>query len=170
MELLQHIPDFLTPFEIGALASLGMAETHLWEAGRQGTGYERLALRSLVDQDPVYAYLADRALRAIGAPHENHWDMWIIRYPSGSSIPPHRDEAAIYGLRHRRLNALVRAPRAGGDFVVENKVFPLAVGDAVLFYPDDVHHSVTQVDDVRLVFSVGAWLETKPFPVETRTL
>lgn len=156
---MQLLPGFMSPFEIAALASLGMAETHLWETGRQGTGYERLALRSLVDQDPLYAYLADRALRLIGAPHENHWDMWIIRYPDGSHIPPHKDEATVFGLRHRRLNALVRAPRAGGDFVADGQVVPLAVGDAVLFYPDETEHSVSKVDDVRLIFSVGAWLE-----------
>ena len=160
MELFQLIPDFLTPSEIDALASLGMAETSLWETGRPGTGYERLALRSLVAHDALYGRLADRALRDIGAPHENHWDMWILRYPDGSWIPPHRDEATVFGLRHRRLNALVCPARAGGDFVVNNNlVVPLAVGEAVLFYPDEVEHSVTKVDGVRLIFSVGAWLE-----------
>lgn len=166
----QLLQEFLTSFEIEALDSLGMAETPLWEAGRQGTGYERLALRSLVDQDPLYGHLADRALRAIGAPHENHWDMWIIRYPDGSSIPPHKDEATIYGLRHRRLNALVRRPHAGGDFIVGRTAFALSAGDAVLFYPDEVTHEVTKVEGVRLVFSVGAWLETKPFSIEKHTL
>lgn len=155
---MQLLPDFLTPFEIDAMASLGMADTILWETGRQGTGYERLALRSLIAHDSLYGRLSDRALRLIGAPHANHWDMWIIRYPDGSHIPPHRDEATVFGLRHRRLNALVRAPRAGGEFVADGKVVPLAVGDAVLFYPDETEHSVSKVDDVRLIFSVGAWL------------
>ena len=162
------IPSFLSQFEIDALASLGMAETHLWEPGRQGTGYERLALRSLVDQDPLYGGLARRALAEIGGTgwdgkvqvvHEGHWDMWIIRYPDGSYIPPHKDEATVFGLRHRRLNALVRAPARGGELVAGGDLIQMRVGDGLLFYPDETEHAVSKVEGVRLVFSVGAWLE-----------
>jgi hypothetical protein len=152
------IDNFLSPFEIAVLANLSVGETHLWERGRQETGYEKLDLRSLATQDIVYKNLADRALALIGAPHDNHWDMWLLRYPDGAHIPPHRDEAAVFGLHHRRLNALVQAPRAGGDLWMNGTVVPLTVGNGVLFYPDRVEHAVSQVTGTRAVFSVGAWI------------
>jgi hypothetical protein len=34
----------------------------------------------------------------------------------------------------------------------------LAVGDAVLFFPDQEVHEVTKVAGSRLLFSVGAWV------------
>ena len=46
----------------------------------------------------------------------------------------------------------------GGELFVDGAKIELAVGDAVLFFPDQEVHEVTIVSGQRLMFSVGAWV------------
>ncbi len=145
------IPAFLTAEEIAAL--MARATSDGWKPGRQGTGYDILPLRGV----PELAGLIARGLARIGTPFEDYWDVYLIRYVDGSSIPPHTD-AAQHGRRHRRINAVLAQAREGGELFVDGALVPLAVGDAVLFSPDEEVHEVTKVAGSRLLFSVGAWV------------
>ncbi len=141
------LPQFLSPADIAELLARDTGDG--WKPGRQGTGYDILPL--------ARDALAYRALAHVGTPFEDYWDVYLIRYRDGSHIPPHTDDAQ-HGRRHRRLNALLTAPRAGGELWIAGARVSLAVGDAVVFEPDRDVHSVTRVDGERLLFSVGAWV------------
>ena len=143
------LPAFLSAADIAEL--LARRDDSGWKPGRQGTGYDILPLPRVAEG------VVARALAHVGTPFEDHWDVYLIRYAHGSHIPPHRD-AAEHGRRHRRLNALLAAPRAGGRLFVDGTEVVLAVGDAVVFEPSAELHEVTPVDGERLLFSVGAWV------------
>ena len=147
--MFEVVPGFLSAAEIAELC----AREHDagWKPGRQATGYDILPLAR------ERTGLVARALVHVGTPFEDYWDVYLIRYQDGSHIPPHRDDAQ-HGRRHRRLNALLRAPRSGGELWIAGTRVELAVGDAVAFDPDLDEHSVTRVDGDRLLFSVGAWV------------
>lgn len=149
------IPAFLTPGEIAALRV--RASRDGWKPGRQGTGYDILPLRDVAELAPLVAPLIARALSRLGTPYEDFWDCYLIRYLDGSSIPKHTD-AAQHERRHRRINAVLEQARTGGELFVDGAKIDLAVGDAVLFFPDQEVHEVTQVGGSRLLFSVGAWV------------
>ena len=140
---------FLSPSEIAELVAL--AGSPGWKPGRQGTGYDILPLPRAREG------LVARALVHVGEPFQDYWDVYLIRYADGSFIPPHTDDAQ-HGRRHRRLNALLVAPRAGGELTIAGTRVDLALGDAVVFDPDRDVHAVTRVDGERLLFSVGAWI------------
>ena len=145
------IPAFLSADEVIALRARATADG--WTPGRQGTGYDILPLRGIPELAPLIA----RALARLGTPFEDYWDVYLIRYADGSSIPPHTDTAQ-HGRRHRRINAVLEQARAGGELFVDGAKVELAVGDAVLFFPDHELHEVTRVTGSRLLFSVGAWI------------
>jgi len=95
-----------------------------WQPGRQGTGYKKL----LVAQG-------------------RHWDLYVLDYPAGTSIPTHLDP--VPGRRHWRANLVVWGERAfEGDTV-------LRVGPFVVFRPDVMPHAVTTVRRRRIVLSLG---------------
>jgi predicted 2-oxoglutarate/Fe(II)-dependent dioxygenase YbiX len=146
------LPAFLTAAEIAAL--LAQAASSGWKPGRQGTGYDILPLELPTEPGSLVA----RSLALLGTPYQHYWDVYLIRYLDGSHIPPHVDDAQ-HGKRHRRLNAVLRQAARGGELRVDGAVVPLAVGDAVRFYPDREVHEVTAVEGSRLLFSVGAWIE-----------
>ncbi|MDQ3336964.1 MAG: 2OG-Fe(II) oxygenase [Myxococcota bacterium] len=141
------IRAFLAADEVAALIAL--ASQPGWLAGRQGTGYDKLPLAD----HP----LVPRAIAVLGTPYENYWDVYLLRYVDGAHVPDHVD-AAQHGRRHRRLNAVLAQPRAGGALFIDDVLVELAVGDAVLFDPDREVHRVSPVEGTRLVFSVGAWI------------
>jgi len=95
-----------------------------WELGRQGTGYFKLRL-------------------AQGA----RWDLYLLRYPPGSSVPPHRD--SVRGKAHWRTNLLLW----GQDAFVGAAW--LRVPRLVVFRPDITEHEVAPVSRLRLVLSLG---------------
>lgn len=120
-----------------------------WSAGRQGTGYDKLDLTATplpVDVAP----LIERALAELGGPFVGH-DVWLLRYPEGTHIPPHRDENGRGD--HHRLNVLLTGP---GALRLDGEPVELRAGDAIVFRPDQVNHSVDAVETERWVFSVGA--------------
>ena len=95
-----------------------------WQPGSQGTGYRKL--------------LVARGRR---------WDLYVLDYPSGTSIPTHVDP--VPGRRHWRANLVMWGERAfDGDAV-------LRLGPLVLFRPDVMPHGVTKVSRRRVVLSFG---------------
>lgn len=162
--------EFKGPYEVFAFLTdsdceylRGIADAaNGWTPGRQNTGYNVLPLFRWQHIGRV-SELIDRALAVIereilGDPSQfdKNWDAYLVWYPNGTSIPTHRDKIG-FG-HHRRLNALITAPTSGGELIIEGKVVDLQRGFAVMFHPDEVDHSVTEVLGERLVFSVGAVL------------
>ncbi len=103
-----------------------------WQSGRQGTGYDKLLLL-------VNPFLVP-------------FDLYILRFPDGTEIPPHRDP--VTGKRHYRLNIILKRPRAGGEFICLDPIFETK--RIKLFRPDVSMHSVTKVQGgSRYVLSLG---------------
>jgi hypothetical protein len=127
-----------------------------WLPGRQATAYDKLPLAIDADADAWLAALAARSRVAMGDPATSAWDHYLLRYRVGASVPRHVDPSLAAGLRHLRLNAVVRACDAGGVLSLDGAEVALAAGDAVVFRPDRVVHAVTSVGaGERLVWSVG---------------
>lgn len=106
-----------------------------WEAGRQGTGYEKLKLINR------WRYFSKFKL-----------DLYLLRYPVGSGIPKHRDPVPDHS--HYRLNVYLWNAKAGGipehaEVIIHNRFF-------TLFRPDLHIHSVSPVTKgIRYVLSFG---------------
>jgi hypothetical protein len=82
-------------------------------------------------------------------------DMHLIQYPTGSSIPPHKDKAN-FDQRHYRLNIEVKRPKKGGKFECGKCIFRF--WRIAFFRPDVEAHSVTKIEaGKRYVLSFG-WL------------
>lgn len=108
-----------------------------WKLGRQETGYEALPL------------IISKRLRL---------DCYILRYRTGTGIPPHKDPAPA-GTRHFRLNIIIWPARKGGELSCESYLYRL--GPIKFFRPDLAKHSVSPVEEgVRYVFSLG-WLRNE---------
>ena len=105
-----------------------------WQEGRQNSGYRILTLINNT---------------------RFKFDMHLIHYPTGSSIPPHKDKAN-FDQRHYRFNIEVKRSKKGGKFECDKCIFRW--WRIALFRPDEQKHSVTQIEEgTRLVFSIG-WL------------
>ncbi len=142
--------DFITQVEMNDLWEF--IYTARYEPGRIGTRYEK----ALVDnrEDVRFRDLTKRALRALDVPEDHGHDCWIIRYPIGSYIPPHRDDAP-FGSAHWRLNALIQRDKHA-KFSIAGREVDLQERDAIVFEPSAYTHSVAEVFDcTRYVFSVG---------------
>lgn len=144
------LPGFLTSSELDALIELERDLT--FAPGRQGTGYEKAAVDARAH--PQITALLLRSQRALGMTEGADFDCWLLRYPAGSEIPPHRDDAPR-NAEHWRLNAAVVQPAEGGELTVDGARVALAPGDAIVFRPDAQTHAVSRVSGVRLVWSVG---------------
>jgi hypothetical protein len=115
-----------------------------WQRGRQSSGYDKLLLAGTLWPLPC--------------------DCYLLRFPTGASVPPHTDRVSLG--RHYRLNIILRAPRRGGEFVCAR---PIHAGRRIkLFRPDVEEHSVTMIEEgTRWVLSIG-WVrgarggETRP--------
>ena len=106
-----------------------------WEAGRQGTGYEKLTLFRVGDR----------------------LDAYLIHYPEGSHIPPHIDP--VPGRKHFRLNLELWRARRGGEFVGRTVA---RLGRLMLIRPDRDEHEVTKIESgKRIVFSAGWTIKRK---------
>lgn len=105
-----------------------------WQRGRQGSGYDKMLL--LTTTSPIV------------------FDSYLIRYPIGSSIPPHIDP--VTGHHHYRLNIIIKRSIGGGEFICSNPIF--STSRIKFFQPDRCEHSVTEVQgSKRYVLSIG-WL------------
>jgi hypothetical protein len=109
-----------------------------WERGRQETGYDKCLL--------------------VQSPLPIPFDCYLLRYPDGSEIPPHRDP--VSGGRHFRLNIVLKPARSGGHFVCADPLLDL--GPIKLFRSDKSNHSVTRVvGGSRYVLSIGWVLKSR---------
>jgi hypothetical protein len=98
-----------------------------WQVGRQGTGYRKLLLAQ-----------------------GRRWDLYVIDYPPGTSIPRHVDPVA--GRQHWRANLRLW----GEDAFDGEAVFRL--GPLVVFRPDVMPHAVATVRRRRVLVSFGVAL------------
>jgi hypothetical protein len=109
-----------------------------WQRGRQGTGYDKCLV--LQSRFPI------------------PFDCYVLRYPDGTEIPPHRDPVA--GGRHFRLNIVIKGAPSGGLFVCADPI--LEWGPLKLFRSDASTHSVTRVvGGSRYVLSIGWVLKSR---------
>jgi hypothetical protein len=100
----------------------------MWQEGRQGTGYLKLKLFQ-----------------------NNFMDAYILKFPKGSRVPPHKDP--VEGKKHYRMNLILRKGK-GGEFECKETILNLS--RLKLFRPDLNEHSVSEVTDgTRLLLSVG---------------
>lgn len=100
-----------------------------WQPGRQGSGYDKLLLAQ-----------------------GRRFDAYLLRFPPGSSVPPHRDP--VDGLAHLRLNCILRPAARGGEFRCSETL--LDRPRIKLFRPDRFEHSVTTIEaGTRVVLSIG---------------
>jgi hypothetical protein len=103
-----------------------------WQRGRQGTGYDKLLLLA----NPIVI----------------PFDLYLLRFPEGTEIPPHRDP--VTDKRHYRLNIILKRSRAGGEFICADPIFESK--RIKLFRSDVSLHSVTKVQaGSRYVLSLG---------------
>ena len=103
-----------------------------WQRGRQHSGYEKMLL--------IYNELGIE------------FDVYLLRFPVGSEIPPHRDQ--VQSGRHFRLNIILKKSKFGGEFICEKHILNLV--RIKLFRSDLYAHSVTKVSSsARYVLSVG---------------
>lgn len=108
-----------------------------WVRGRQQTGYEKMLLATARFPLP--------------------FDLYLLRYPTGSSVPPHVD--AVDGRRHFRLNVVLREAEVGGEFSCRSAI--LQTRPIKLFRPDVAEHSVSEIrQGSRLVLSLG-WVRAQ---------
>ena len=101
----------------------------MWILGRQGTGYYKLKLFQS---------------RLLGV------DLYLLKYPPGSSIPIHSDP--VPGRKHYRVN-LVLIRGKGGEFWCQHPI--LILGKRLNIFRSDFPHSVSKVEKTRLVLSLG---------------
>lgn len=110
-----------------------------WVEGQHETGYSILTLAWVAKWTPV------------------PFDCYIIKYPTGSYIPPHRDKLKTRD--HYRVNVILTRGE-GGEFICKNAIFKSKRLN--IFRPDLEEHSVTPVTKgTRYVFSVGWALRRK---------
>lgn len=147
------IHDFLSSHNIEFILRAARADDG-WTRGRQGTGYEILSVKD----DPDFSGLVWRAILQLGPYFEDFCDAYLIRYREGDFVPAHKDQGAIAGKRHHRINTMVALAEEGGHFIVGARAVDFPLGAAVDFFPDEEEHEVTAVTrGTRIVFSVGCW-------------
>lgn len=109
-----------------------------WEQGRQQSGYDKMLLA--------------------GARWPLKFDLYLLKFPTGSEIPPHTDP--VTESRHYRLNIVLKNAIEGGEFICKDPIFETR--RLKLFRPDVSEHQVTKIiKGQRLLLSLG-WLRTKP--------
>jgi hypothetical protein len=103
-----------------------------WEEGRQETGYLKMLIGTAKFPMP--------------------WDIYILKYPVGSEIPPHVDP--VTDRNHYRLNIILKKPKKGGEFFSEKTI--INTDRIKLFRPDLYKHSLSKIEQgSRYVLSIG---------------
>lgn len=129
----------------------------VYEPGRQGTGYEKSSMFRIAETYDLRC----RCLAALGMREREDvaYDCYLLRYPTGSCIPSHLDDAP-FAREHHRINCIVQPSLSGGALIVNTKLYhPLHVGDAYVFRPDlELHEVTTVTEGERYIFTVGTLL------------
>jgi hypothetical protein len=85
------------------------------------------------------------------------FDLYLLRYPRGSSVPVHVDP--VDEKRHFRVNIILREAHVGGHFRCTRPIFETR--RIKVFRPDVSEHSVSEIEQgSRLVLSLG-WVRAK---------
>ncbi len=100
-----------------------------WRRGRRDSGYDKLLLAQ-----------------------GRRVDLYLLRFPRGSRVPPHRDP--VSGAGHLRLNIVLVPARTGGEFDCRKAMLDRP---RIKLFRSDLHeHSVSEVErGVRWVLSLG---------------
>lgn len=100
-----------------------------WERGRRDSGYDKLLLVE-----------------------GRRFDVYLLRFPTGSFVPPHRDP--IDGVGHLRLNLVLIPARSGGEFECDAAILDRP---RIKLFRSDLHaHAVTRVEaGTRWLLSFG---------------
>lgn len=110
-----------------------------WASGRQGSGYFKMAIIESFFPIP--------------------FDLYLLKFPDGSSIPEHTDKVKS-GFKHYRLNIILKKSNSGGDFISEKNIIDWP--RLKFFRPDINKHYVTEVKGGnRIVLSFGFLLKDK---------
>ena|SRR5438045_16580 len=163
---------FLSPLEAEFLEDITVTEDY-WKPGRREGGYFKLNIKELVEQSSFdddllpLAEVSERALdelrRFTGVNElDGKWDAYLLFYPPGSEVVGHKDPAPE-GMRHVRLNVIVRPAEDGGELVVEpgdmsgtwHFFSAETVGEGVIFSPSTYRHKVREIAGSRVVLSFG---------------
>jgi hypothetical protein len=105
-----------------------------WQPGRQQSGYDKMLIVQSLWPLP--------------------FDVYILRYPEGSEVRPHRDP--VTAGQHYRLNVILTRAAEGGEFHCADPLY--ATARIKLFRPDVSEHSVSKViRGRRYVLSIG-WI------------
>lgn len=100
--------------------------------GRQGTGYRKIKL------------FESKFLKR---------DAYLLQYPVGSEVKPHKDPSPVQGLRHFRTNVVLIPAKKGGKFVIAGKARYEKVQK---FEASKYKHRVTEIKEgTRYVLSFG---------------
>lgn len=84
-------------------------------------------------------------------------DCWLLRYPNTVGLTEHTDPVDK-NHEHHRINIVLVAPKAGGEFICENAALNTRF---VKYFRPDIHpHSVTAGTGTRIVLSIG-WKRRK---------
>ncbi|MGB0833537.1 MAG: 2OG-Fe(II) oxygenase [Psychrobium sp.] len=90
-----------------------------------------------------------------GATWPIKFDMYLLKFPEGSEIPPHVDK--VSSGKHYRLNIVLKQAARGGEFICASPIFEISC--IKLFRPDVCEHSVTKVEEgSRYLLSIG-WIK-----------
>lgn len=86
----------------------------------------------------------------------NWCDCWLVKFPEGSCIKPHKDPTK--GKRHWRFNLILRPAESGGGFWCNGPV-PVNLSRFKVFRSDLYEHCVSPIEKgERLVLSFGVAL------------
>ena len=108
-----------------------------WSRGRQKSGYDKMLL--------------------CGAFWPIKFDVYLLKFPKGSEIPPHTDH--VKDGQHYRLNIVLKKADIGGEFICASPLFETK--RIKLFRPDISKHQVSKVEKGnRYILSIG-WIKNK---------
>jgi len=121
----------LRVFSINILRRISLFLNLTWAQGRKMTHYYKMAILSS---------------------EKYKFDMYLLKFPTGSYIDNHRDPAPE-GMEHHRINFILNKSFKGGKFVIGGKS---QEGRIHKFRPDKFTHKVTKIKEgTRYVFSIG---------------
>ncbi|KPV94738.1 hypothetical protein AN214_03246 [Pseudoalteromonas sp. P1-9] len=108
-----------------------------WQRGRQNSGYDKMLL--------------------CGAVWPIKFDVYLLKFPTGSEIPAHTDKVASG--KHYRLNIVLKKAQQGGEFICASPIYDSE--RIKVFRPDACEHRVSKViKGNRYILSIG-WIRNK---------